>query len=104
MTKDAIGSSLVVIGSSSAMVNAGPIPGRMPMNVPNVTPTRDQNRFIGVNAAANPSISEARASTGSAPQGGQRGEQPGGEPQSQAGGEQDEDRQRQNQPDADVPQ
>src|SRR5262249_54759083 len=46
----AVGSTLKVIGKSSAMVSAGPRPGRTPIAVPNVVPTRHHKIFIGVSA------------------------------------------------------
>ena len=58
MMKAPVGSSLAVTGSSSAMVSAGPMPGRMPISVPSVTPTSDHNRLIGVSAVAKPSMRE----------------------------------------------
>src|SRR4029077_6550889 len=44
--------TLKVIGSRSAMVSAGPSPGRTPIAVPSVVPTRHHRRFIGVSATA----------------------------------------------------
>src|SRR5262245_37679051 len=66
--KAAVGSTLKVIGSSSAMVSAGPRPGRTPIAVPSVVPTRHHTRFIGVSATANPFKSCAKASMSNAPQ------------------------------------
>ena len=60
MMKAPVGSRLRVTGSSSAMVSAGPMPGRMPIRVPSVTPTSDHMRLIGVRAVAKPS-SRARS-------------------------------------------
>src|SRR5688572_1644210 len=48
------GSILKVSGSSSAMVAAGPRPGRMPTTVPRKQPTKHQNRFVGCSATENP--------------------------------------------------
>ena len=53
---------LGVIGSSSAMVSAGPMPGRMPIAVPSVMPSRHHMRLIGVIAVAKPSSREERTS------------------------------------------
>src|SRR5262249_5574206 len=50
----AVDSTLKVIGKSSAMVSAGPRPGRTPIAVPRVVPTRHHRRFIGVRATAKP--------------------------------------------------
>ena len=50
MMKAPVGSSLAVTGSRSAMVSAGPMPGRMPMRVPSVTPSSDHRRFWTVSA------------------------------------------------------
>src|SRR6185369_12273105 len=52
--KAAVGSTLKVIGSSSAMVSAGPSPGRTPIAVPSVVPTRHHIRLVGVSAIAKP--------------------------------------------------
>ena len=57
--KAAVGSTLKVIGSSSAMVSAGPRPGSTPIAVPSVVPTRHHIRLIGVSATAKP-LSELR--------------------------------------------
>src|SRR5262245_61538480 len=58
----AVGSTLKVIGSKSAMVSAGPNPGSTPMAVPSVVPTRHHKRFIGVSATAKPLRSWEKAS------------------------------------------
>src|ERR1700751_3737471 len=58
----AVGSTLKVIGKSSAMVSAGPRPGRTPIAVPSVVPTRHHRRFIGVSATAKPLSSCGKAS------------------------------------------
>src|SRR5262245_49889387 len=64
--KAAVGSTLKVIGSRSAMVSAGPSPGSTPMAVPSVVPTRHHSRFIGVNATAKPLSSCEKASMSAA--------------------------------------
>src|SRR5712691_310729 len=48
------GSILKVSGSSSAMVAAGPRPGRMPTMVPSRQPTKHQKTLPGCSATANP--------------------------------------------------
>src|SRR5829696_10327175 len=59
---------LNVIGSSSATVSAGPIPGSTPTSVPNVTPSAASSRFWGDNTAAKPSSRlAAKTSTSDAP-------------------------------------
>src|ERR1700730_3559398 len=58
----AVGSTLKVIGKSSARVSAGPRPGRTPIAVPSVVPTRHHRRFIGVSATAKPLRSCEKAS------------------------------------------
>src|SRR3979411_360496 len=60
--KAAVGSTLKVIGSNSAMVSAGPSPGSTPNAVPSVVPTRHHTRFIGVSATAKPLSSWWKAS------------------------------------------
>src|SRR6266851_5076405 len=60
--KAAVGSTLKVIGSSSAMVSAGPSPGRTPIAVPSVVPTRHHTRLAGVSATAKPLRSCEKAS------------------------------------------
>src|SRR6476619_2143443 len=60
--KAAVGSTLKVIGSSSAIVSAGPNPGRTPIAVPSVVPTRHHIRFTGVSATAKPLASCASVS------------------------------------------
>src|SRR5262245_58316602 len=62
----AVGSTLKVIGKSSAMVSAGPRPGRTPIAVPSVVPTRHHTRFIGVSATEKPLRSCEKASTATA--------------------------------------
>ena len=46
---------LNVIGSSSATVSAGPMPGSTPTSVPSVTPAAASSRFCGVSTALKPS-------------------------------------------------
>src|SRR6266516_1633196 len=58
----AVGSTLKVIGKSSAMVSAGPRPGRTPIAVPSV----QHRRFIGVSATAKPLRSCEKASISAA--------------------------------------
>ena len=64
MMKAPVGSSLAVTGSKSAMVSAGPMPGRIPTSVPRVTPRNDHKMFWNVSAVANPSSREESALTG----------------------------------------
>ena len=64
--KAAVGSTLKVIGSSSAMVSAGPSPGSTPIAVPSVAPTRHHSRLIGVSATAKPLRSCEKASMSAA--------------------------------------
>src|SRR5262245_42743150 len=54
MMKAAVGSRWDVRGSRSAMVSAGPMPGRMPVAVPSVTPSNAQPRLARVRAVAKP--------------------------------------------------
>ena len=54
MMKAASGVSVLVTGRSSAMVSAGPMPGRMPTSVPSVTPTKAQPRLASVSAVEKP--------------------------------------------------
>src|SRR5687768_4037953 len=51
------GGTVNVIGSSSATVIAGPMPGSTPTRVPRVTPMSAYMRLTGVSAAAKPSSS-----------------------------------------------
>src|SRR5262245_8775478 len=60
--KAAVGSTLKVIGSSSAMVRAGPRPGSTPIAVPRVVPIRHHIRLTGVRAVAKPLRSWENAS------------------------------------------
>src|SRR5438132_13916329 len=62
----AAGSPLKVTGKSSAMASAGPRPGRTPIAVPSVVPTRHHRRFIGVSATAKPLRSCEKASISAA--------------------------------------
>src|SRR5215471_3179654 len=62
----AVGSTLKVIGSSSAMVSAGPSPGSTPIAVPSVVPTRHHSRFVGVSATEKPLRSCENASMSAA--------------------------------------
>src|SRR5262249_7400425 len=62
----AVGSTLKVIGKSSAMVSAGPRPGRTPNAGPSVARTRHHRRVIGVSAPARPSRSCEKASMSTA--------------------------------------
>src|SRR5215471_9844871 len=62
----AVDSTLKVIGKSSAMVSAGPRPGRTPIAVPSVVPTKHHRRFIGVSATAKPLRSCEKASISAA--------------------------------------
>src|SRR5207342_3722109 len=64
--KAAVGSTLKVIGRSSAIVSAGPSPGRTPIAVPSVVPTRHHIRLIGVSATAKPLRSCEKASMSAA--------------------------------------
>src|SRR6478735_4340434 len=64
--KAAVGSTLKVIGRRSAMVSAGPSPGRTPIAVPSVVPTRHHSRLIGVSATAKPLRSCEKASMSAA--------------------------------------
>jgi hypothetical protein len=54
MMKALVGSRLKVIGSSTATVIAGPIPGRTPTAVPSVVPANAHARCGRVRALANP--------------------------------------------------
>ena len=57
-----LASTLVVIGSSSATVTAGPTPGSTPTAVPSRQPMRQNMRFCIVSATAKPCISCAAMS------------------------------------------
>src|ERR1700754_4038441 len=54
---DAVGSTLVVMGSSIATATAGPMPGSTPTAVPMMQPISDQSRLMGVAAVARPASS-----------------------------------------------
>src|SRR3712207_2492495 len=54
------GSSLKVIGNSSATVSAGPIPGSPPTAVPRTTPISAKSRFIGWIAMLRPCARERK--------------------------------------------
>ncbi len=54
MMSEPAGSSLKVIGSSSATVSAGPMPGSTPTAVPSSTPISANSRFIGCSATVRP--------------------------------------------------
>jgi len=47
-----------VVGRIKEIVHRGPIPGRMPTNVPKKQPMKAQKIFVGVSATVNPSIIE----------------------------------------------
>ena len=51
-----------VIGSSSAMAAAGPMPGRTPTIWPSSTPRKHIAMYVGVSAAEKPDMSEENAS------------------------------------------
>src|SRR6187551_3758376 len=55
------------MGSSSATVSAGPMPGSTPTRVPSVTPTSASSRLVGVRASWNPCISWLKESMSEAP-------------------------------------
>src|SRR5262245_34578515 len=61
--KAPVADTLKVIGSSSAMVSAGPRPGSTPIAVPTVVPASAHNRLVGVSAVAKPPSSEPNTST-----------------------------------------
>ncbi len=63
-----VGSRVNVIGSSSATVSAGPMPGSTPTSVPIVTPIRARSRLVGVSASPNPVISWEKESIAQNPQ------------------------------------
>ena len=64
---DAVGSTVIVIGSSIATAVAGPMPGSTPMAVPMVQPSRAHSRLIGVPAVAKPCISRFQVSIRATP-------------------------------------
>src|SRR3546814_8418463 len=51
-----------VTGNSNAIVNAGPMPGRMPIAVPNIDPIRAHIRLMGVSATSKPCSNSAKVS------------------------------------------
>src|SRR4249920_2134530 len=63
-----VGSRLAVAGNSRAIVSAGPTPGRTPIAVPSVTPTKPHSRFLSVSATAKPDISALNVSMLAAPE------------------------------------
>src|SRR5688572_15618267 len=67
MISEPAGSSLKVIGSSSATVSAGPMPGSTPTAVPSMTPTKAKSRLIGWRATKRPWPRAANVSIGAAP-------------------------------------
>src|SRR6476661_1039569 len=69
-----VGSRVNVIGSSSATVSAGPMPGSTPTRVPRVTPISARNRLVGVNASLNPVISWEKESISEPPDAGRQGD------------------------------
>src|SRR6478735_6700793 len=72
--KAPVGSRVNVIGSSSATVSAGPMPGSTPTRVPMVTPIRARNRLVGVSASPNPVISWEKESISEPPDAGGKGD------------------------------
>src|SRR5918998_2926649 len=62
MMMEPAGSSLKVIGRSSATVSAGPMPGSTPTAVPRRTPMSAKSRFIGWMATVRPWGRETKAS------------------------------------------
>ncbi len=62
-------SKLNVIGSSSAIVSAGPIPGSTPTSVPRITPAAASSRFSGVKTALKPSSRFAAKTSTQTPHG-----------------------------------
>jgi hypothetical protein len=59
MMMPASGGRKKVIGSSTAMVAVGPIPGSTPISVPSSAPSRQKARFAGVIASPKPSINRS---------------------------------------------
>src|SRR5690349_20416311 len=66
MMMEPAGSSLKVIGRSSATVRAGPMPGSTPTAVPRRTPMSANSRFIGWMATESPLARDVKASIGAA--------------------------------------
>ena len=60
---------LNVIGSSSAIVSAGPMPGSTPTSVPRITPAAASSRFCGVKTAPKPSSRFAAKTSTQTPHG-----------------------------------
>src|SRR3546814_5096394 len=58
----ATGPTDTVTGNSNAKVNAGPMPGRMPIAVPNIGPIRAHIRLMGVSATSKPCSNSAKVS------------------------------------------
>ena len=58
-TNIAVAGTLKVNGSNSAIVRAGPMPGKTPMSVPTRQPTKPYNKVIGCSATAKPCISDS---------------------------------------------
>src|SRR3954471_12883753 len=56
MISAAVGGRWKVIGSSMAMVATGPMPGRTPISVPTMQPTRAYSRFWKLSATLSPSV------------------------------------------------
>ena len=54
---------MYVIGKSSAIASAGPIPGRTPTSVPRKVPRSPNIKFDSVNALAKPSSKELKLLT-----------------------------------------
>src|SRR3712207_185847 len=65
--KAPVASTLKVIGSSSAMVSAGPMPGSTPTAVPRKQPSSAQPRLPGVSALEKPRERPAIGSISAAP-------------------------------------
>src|SRR5690554_2199899 len=54
MMKADVGATEMVTGSNSAMVSAGPIPGRTPIAVPSTEPSNAHIRLVGCSATEKP--------------------------------------------------
>jgi len=52
--REEIGETLKVKGNNIAIVGTGPIPGNTPIKVPNKTPIKQYNKFVGVRAIVKP--------------------------------------------------
>ena len=57
-----VGLAESVTGSSKAMANAGPIPGKTPTSVPKNVPSKPYIRFCAESALENPSSNRLRLS------------------------------------------